>query len=152
MGNKSGLIRQIIKLIIIGIISGVLLGALLKGIDIITGKKVYILLLNVDYIPIIGEIAMPEWVEFILHLIVSIGLVIVLYYCIEIVRLKNIVLVCTITCGVIGAGLYLTTALSTRTPELTDGISFIYWFISHILYGIIVGLMLKYITHRRNFK
>ena len=37
-----------------------------------TGYKVYTLLLNIDYIPILNEFKFPEVVEVIFHLIVSV--------------------------------------------------------------------------------
>ena len=49
----------------IGMFSGIILGLCLKWIEWLTGKQVYTLLLNVDFIPIIGPIQWPEWVEFV---------------------------------------------------------------------------------------
>ncbi|MCA1062223.1 hypothetical protein QTG56_18935 [Rossellomorea sp. AcN35-11] len=56
---------------VIGLVSGTLLGLFLKGMQSITGILVYVLLLNVDFIPVIGDIDWSEWMEFVFHLSIS---------------------------------------------------------------------------------
>ena len=55
-----------------GFISGLFLGLFLKVIQHQFGIKVYTLLLNVDYIPVLKEIKFPEIIEFSFHLLISI--------------------------------------------------------------------------------
>ncbi len=64
----------------IGMLSGIILGLCLKWIEWLTGKQVYTLLLNVDFIPIIGPIQWPEWVEFVFHLLIAVAIGIVFVY------------------------------------------------------------------------
>ncbi|WP_246943911.1 hypothetical protein [Bacillus pinisoli] len=135
----------LIKSTLIGIVSGVLLGFFFKGIEISLGIKVYTLLLNIDYIPYLKELSLPEWGEFLLHLIVSILLCIILYSLIRRSTWTNkqmmvrIVLINTI----IGFLLYPTTALSTRTPALTSLEALSFWIIGHIVYGVILALLFR---------
>lgn len=63
--------KQIGSGTIIGLVSGTLLGLFLKWMQVLTGIKVYVLLLNVDFIPGFGEIEWPEWMEFLFHLVIS---------------------------------------------------------------------------------
>ncbi|MEC2074936.1 hypothetical protein [Metabacillus fastidiosus] len=129
-----------------GTISGVVLALFLKLIEKITGDKVYTLLLNVDYIPVINRYQFSEIVEVIFHLIISVlltgALWIFLYYR-KITEWKDRVLFCLAICFVIGALLYPTTAFSDRTPPLLSGSSLIYWLIGHIVYGLILGVLLS---------
>ncbi|PWW29578.1 hypothetical protein DFO73_104218 [Cytobacillus oceanisediminis] len=60
------------KGILSGFVSGIFLGLFLKVIEVMSGVKVYTLLLNVDYIPILKNYSFPEFVEFLLHLIISV--------------------------------------------------------------------------------
>ncbi|CAM3958823.1 hypothetical protein [Mesobacillus zeae] len=57
-----------------GLVSGVFLGLFLKVIEFSTSEKVYTLLLNVDYVPVLKRYQFSELVEFVLHLIVSVVL------------------------------------------------------------------------------
>lgn len=55
-----------------GLAAGSLLGIYLKFIEHFTSFNVYTLLLNVDYIPGLNRLELPEWVEFLLHLAISV--------------------------------------------------------------------------------
>ncbi|RLL42805.1 hypothetical protein D8M04_14745 [Oceanobacillus piezotolerans] len=132
-----------IKLIVIGIISGISLGLFLKLIEILTEEKVYTLLMNVDYIPLLKDYRLSELVEFSLHLIVSIALVIILYLCISRLDIHRKSTIYTIIISIIGIMLYFTTSFSERTPLVTDYLAFTYWVVGHLIYGIIVSKLLK---------
>jgi hypothetical protein len=124
-----------------GTISGIFLGLFLKMIEIFSGIKVYTLLLNVDYIPVLKEVAMPEIVEFILHLIISIILGIVLLYVTRKYQWDHhqIILRVIIITFFIGVLLYPTTALSSRTPAITSLPAIVVWLFGHILYGAVLS-------------
>ena len=62
---------KLLKGIWIGFWSGLLLGILLKWIQAVTGEQVYTLLLNVDFLPLIGKADWSEPVEFAFHLAIS---------------------------------------------------------------------------------
>ncbi|MGM8366613.1 hypothetical protein ACLIBG_14240 [Virgibacillus sp. W0181] len=134
-----------IKLLLTGVVSGFLLGVILKGIQSITGKKVYTLLLNVDYIPIVNERDMCETVEFLLHVLVSVALVFILYYVLSKLSLQFQVNYYVIINTVIGLILFFTTSFSERTPDVTDLAAMVYWIGGHIIYGAVVGVLIKFL-------
>ncbi|WP_306010331.1 hypothetical protein [Bacillus sp. MMSF_3328] len=51
--------------------AGFFLGLFLKAAETLTGKKVYVLLLNIDFIPVLGDIRWSEASEFFFHLLFS---------------------------------------------------------------------------------
>ncbi|WP_313237144.1 hypothetical protein [Sporosarcina ureae] len=130
----------------IGIITGIFLAVFLKALQSITGHKVYTLLLNVDYIPIIKEYAFPEVIEVFFHLIVSVVL------CIMLVMLynkssgfirKHAILFPFLVNVAIGLVLYPTTSFSDRTPNVTNMVSLFWWIAGHAVYGFFVGLLIS---------
>ena len=129
----------------IGIVTGIILAIFMKIVQAITGDKVYTLLLNVDYIPIVKEYSFPEIIEVFFHLIVSVVLCIILV----IVYDKShgfikchAVLFPLIVNVAIGFALYPTTSFSDRTPSVTNMFSLFWWLIGHALYGMIIGVLL----------
>lgn len=66
------MVGRILNATAIGIISGIVLGVVLKVIEAQTTKKVYTLLLNIDFIPILNSIQFGEMGEFLFHLLFSI--------------------------------------------------------------------------------
>src|SRR5690625_3688159 len=69
-----------IEVLIVGILTSFVLGFFLKILELITDLKVYTLLLNIDFIPILGNINFPEWIEFSFHIIISVILTYIFYY------------------------------------------------------------------------
>ncbi len=133
------------KSILSGLVSGLVLAVLLKVTESVTHLKVYTLLLNVDYIPYINTFAFPELIEIGFHLIVSIALAVCLYLLfiqLQITSRKQIILICTIVCFIIGVALFPTTTLSDRTPDFTSIPSFLYWIAGHIIFGFVLGYLL----------
>lgn len=131
--------------ILAGIISGLILGFFLKIMELLTGAKVYILLLNIDYVPILKNFQFPEWSEFGLHILISIALSLILTQYMngrEWLAKQRIKFV-TLVSIVVGILLYPTTLLSDRTPEFTDITAMILWLLGHVLYGAILGYMLR---------
>lgn len=138
--SKQGLLKSVLY----GLIAGLFLAALFKLIEYATSFKVYTLLLNVDYIPYINTFILPEFIEVSLHLIVSVALAICLYLLIIFTNILSpikIIFLCMFVCFFIGAALFPTTALSTRTPPVTSLPSFSYWILGHIMYGAILGML-----------
>src|SRR5690625_3432875 len=83
--------RRLMALCVIGLLAGSIFGGLLKLIELLTDKKVYTLLLNVDYFPILKDVSRSELMDFMFHLIVSMIVVIVLFYCLKyMVRAYNV--------------------------------------------------------------
>lgn len=129
-----------------GLIGGLILTFLFKWIESSTGEKVYTFLLNVDYIPVIGDIAFPEWVEVVFHLVVSVAVAIGfhLMYRLKPSWKKRAITICAVGSIIIGIALFPTTALSDRTPELTDGLSFAYWLLGHAIFGAVLGIFFRF--------
>ncbi|PID25381.1 hypothetical protein [Sporosarcina sp. P7] len=130
----------------IGIVTGVFLAIFLKIIQSITGHKVYTLLLNVDYIPIVKEYAFPEVIEVFFHLIVSVVLCIILVILYDksngFIR-HHAVLFPFLVNSIIGLLLYPTTSFSDRTPSVTNITSLFWWMVGHAVYGFFVGVLIS---------
>lgn len=127
-----------------GIVSGIFLGLILKLVESVTGLKVYTLLLNVDYVPLLRNYEIKEFDEFALHLVISIILAIAIQAYLQrkewdTSKKRRFITLLSIAVGVI---LYPTTMLSERTPEFTSSYSFLTWIIAHTLYGKVLGLSL----------
>lgn len=131
--------------IIAGVLAGIFLGLFLKIVEHHTGFKVYTLLLNVDYIPLINRLSLPEWIEFVFHLIISIllSVVFVLFFRTKKWKPKQRIKVVIFVSMIIGVLLYPTTALSSRTPELSSYPAWFYWLLGHALYGWILGILIR---------
>jgi hypothetical protein len=134
-----------------GIIAGMLLGASLKIVQAVTGHQVYTLLLNVDFIPVIGRISWPEYIEFIFHLLVSIILGIIFYYLAGKWRLKNdqsLYLAAALTIPALSLYFPLTILAVKEVPETDDWTAFSYWTGGHLLY--LVSLTKMYSFSKKN--
>ncbi len=117
------------KQIVAGLISGFVLGLFLKAAEAFTGAKVYILLLNVDYVPFLNRLVLPEAVEFGIHLLISIIVSTALG---SRRRSKEFYIIAGMVIGIV---LYPTTLLSDRTPGLLDFQAIFYWLVGHGIYG-----------------
>ena len=138
------------KLLGIGIISGLILGGVLGIVQQFTNKKVYLLLMNVDYIPIVKGWNVGPVLGFIFHLIVSVALVFVLYYVLKKLKLHQKIAIYILANTFGGALLFSLTALSERTPAITDATAFIFWVIGHAIYGASVGGMVYFMLKNRS--
>jgi hypothetical protein len=130
-----------------GITAAIGLGVFLRAIEQITGSKVYTLLLNVDYIPVLNRVERYEIIEFSLHVIVSLLLAGVVW---AILKRRSWSgqqkAIFTLTVSLlIGVLLYPSTLLSSRTPELYDITAILWWMLGHLLYGF---LLLIYPAYR----
>jgi len=128
---KSGLIA--------GTIAGIALGFILKGIEAVTGKLVYTLLLNVDFIPIIGDIKWSEWIEFLFHLLIS--LIIGVVYSIGNSRYfpnqkkAQAIFAYVLTLPTVFLYFPLTYLAIKPTPDLWDVTAISYWTFGHLIYA-----------------
>lgn len=129
--------RYILQGIIAGLVSGVLLGFFLKWIELLTGSGVYTMLLNIDFVPGLPD-RLPEWLEFSLHLGVSVVLGFI--YRLWINRWPH-PWISGLLIGVASSMLFFPLAmLSDRVPQVSDMTAYMYWLAGHVLYGIILGL------------
>lgn len=127
------------------IVAGLVLGLFLKVVEHLTNERVYTLLLNVDYFPILKDYHFPEVIEFAFHLIISLLIAGCLFALRNRLNWSNkaLIVYSTISQLIIGCLLFPTTILSDRTPEITDVFAFNWWLIGHILYGLVVGILLR---------
>ena len=126
-------------------VSGIVLGLFLKIIQFFTNLNVYTLLLNVDYVPTLKNIKLPEIVEFSLHMVISIFLAVVLNMYIKSRELEKeaihrFVVKVSLLVGLL---LYPTTLLSERTPSITNAYAFLGWMAGHWIYGLVLGRILS---------
>lgn len=138
-------VKGVILSTLYGLIGGFGLTFLFKWLESLTGQKVYIFLLNIDYIPVIGNIAFPEWIEVVFHLVVSIAVALGFYF-MYILRpswKSQAIIICIIVSAIIGLVLFPTTALSERTPDLTNGVALFYWLAGHAVFGAVLGIFFK---------
>jgi hypothetical protein len=129
----------------IGIISGILLGLLFKSLQSQTGIKVYVLLLNIDFIPFLGEIRWSELTEFLFHLIISCMIGILFTFSIHYFNLSGLTL-WMLAFGLTLPALLLYFPLSSmaikEVPAPYDPGGITLWLTGHLVY--IVSLPLLY--------
>lgn len=137
--------RSLYKVSIIGIVAGLLLALFFKVMETTSGHKVYTLLLNIDYIPVLNTVQFPEIVEVGFHIIISIGVCLFLFFFIrfkKITQSKRIIRFCVFVNVLIAILYYPTTLLSERTPAFKNLWALVFWIIGHIGYGWGVGVLL----------
>lgn len=132
--------------IFIGVISGIVLGLLLKWIESVSGVGVYVLLLNVDFIPIIGPIEWPELMEFIFHVLISIIIAFVFIYVVVRLKTRDSFIKCWIISFILclpNFGLYflLSELAIKEVPAWNDWLAFTYWSIAHFVYTLILPIL-----------
>src|SRR5699024_729112 len=131
-----------IEVLIVGILTSFVLGFFLKILELITDLKVYTLLLNIDFIPILGNINFPEWIEFFFHIIISVILTYIFYY--FVVKnnwgLQNILFYVSLGIMLIGLLISPDTLISDRTPPIFSLFSLNVWLVAYLIYGISMNL------------
>lgn len=134
---------RLAKLIIIGIIAGLVLAGCMKLIFLITGNEAYQLLYNVDYIPLIHVYDDTPYFGIFFHYIFCIVSVTGLYYllCFFNLQDKSLFYIIIYTTG--SGILFFLTLLTNTPPAANHFLSWFYWTMSHILFGIAVALPIK---------
>lgn len=124
----------------LGLWSGIALGLFFKLVQALTGSLVYTLLLNVDFLPLARPLhleQLPEWLEFLLHLTVSLALGV---FCVLLVRRGWRPVRTGLLLGLLPAPLFVPlTLLSERTPRLDDTEALAWWLAGHLLYGVLLA-------------
>lgn len=141
---QSGVnMKQLLKLTFIGIFAGIILAGVLLLLHLWANNPAYILLFNVDYIPILKGLSSQPIIGVIFHFGFCIISVVGLFYILKMSDRERQVLfyIAVYTGG--SAILYFLTVFSVRPPFITDLTSWMYWTIAHAIYGIIVGLFIK---------
>ena len=138
---------KVLKGIWIGFWSGLLHGLLLKWIQAVTGEQVYTLLLNVDFIPLIGPIDWPEPVEFAFHIIISLIIGVVYVYLAK--RRHHSFGQLVLLSLVMSIPFYLlyfplsAMAIREDVPGLTDAGAILYWIFAHLTYEMALPVLYK---------
>ncbi|MFQ3543867.1 hypothetical protein Q7A53_07255 [Halobacillus rhizosphaerae] len=122
-----------------GTVSGLVLGLYMWAAEEITGLKVYTLLMNVDFVPLLQGIEWPWFMEWLFHMSIAWTIGIVYAYLLAKMSENK-----TITRWVTAGGLAFLAALSyipltllavKQTPSLTSGAAVFLWLIGHLLYA-----------------
>ncbi|MBM7603476.1 putative membrane protein YagU involved in acid resistance [Metabacillus crassostreae] len=127
-----------------GLISGVILGLFLKSSQMITGHKVYTLLLNIDFL---YNKPLPEMIEFVLHLLISVIIGIVYISICDfkgLVRFKEkFILSLILTAPTFLLYFPLTILAIKNTPSVSNISAISLWVIGHLLYALILPISFK---------
>jgi hypothetical protein len=140
--------RSIPLVIYIGLISGIILGLILKFIEQVFNVAVYTLLINIDFIPIIGAISWSEPIEFFFHLIGSFVITFIFVYLAKRYQLREsfnkLLFLSFILClPMFGLYFILSILAIKEVPSWNDWIAFVYWSIGHLIYVWILAVLYK---------
>ncbi|WP_078381038.1 hypothetical protein [Sutcliffiella halmapala] len=122
-----------------GLASGFIMGFFIRGLEAVSSKKIYILLLNIDFIPYLGKQHFSEAVEFTFHLFISLIIGIVFAWMINKYSIhskaKQFVLALCLTLPTVFLYFPLTELAIKETPAVTDIYSFSLWTIGHLIFA-----------------
>ncbi|WP_230499788.1 hypothetical protein [Sutcliffiella rhizosphaerae] len=125
---------------IAGGISGIIMGLSLKWMETVTTNKVYVLLLNVDFIPFLRNQEYSEFTEFCFHLVIAV--IVGVLYSLIISKLhiyqksRQYLTSILITTPTILLYFPLTSLAIKETPSVTNGTAIFLWTVGHILFAI----------------
>lgn len=138
---------KLLKGVWIGFWSGLILGLLLKWIQSVTGENVYTLLLNIDFIPIIGNVQWSEVTEFIFHMIVSlvIGIVFVFLAKRRKYTFGQLVILSLLISIPLPFLFFILSSLAVTAdvPAVNDWNAFLYWVFGHLTYSLLLPIFYK---------
>ena len=138
---------KLLKGVWIGFWSGLILGLLLKWIQSVTGENVYTLLLNIDFIPIIGNVQWSEVTEFIFHMIVSlvIGIVFVFLAKRRKYTFGQLVILSLLISIPLPFLFFILSSLAVTAdvPAVNDWTAFLYWVFGHLTYSLLLPIFYK---------
>lgn len=137
-------VRLLYKLLIISIVSGSILAGFLKIVQLILNDDAYILLFNMDYIPLLKNVESISGSGYIFHFVFCFVSIAILFLLAKIVQLEQHISTYVIVFTVGSGMLYFLTALTNQPPSAKSVISWIYWTVAHAIFGIVVGVMIKY--------
>ncbi|MGG3496086.1 hypothetical protein ABES08_09975 [Peribacillus simplex] len=128
------------KVSLIGLINGIMLGLAMKLVEMFSGKQVYKLLLNVDFLPVIGAVPWSEASLYFFHLLFSLAITFSYVYILHPLKLfrewnKYTLAFLTIIPAIM---LYFPlSALSITEVVLpSDLTAFFLWSLLHLFYGL----------------
>ncbi|CEG31693.1 hypothetical protein ACPOM7_24770 [Peribacillus castrilensis] len=132
--------RTFHKVTLIGLINGLLLGWIMKWVEMLSGKQVYKLLLNVDFLPLIGAVSWSEESLFFFHLLFSLAITYSYVYILHPLKAfrkwnKYALAFITIIPAIM---LYFPLSALSKTEVVlpSDLTAFFLWTILHLFYGL----------------
>lgn len=138
------MIGNSLRIFIVGLINGLLLGLISKGLEILSGIKVYQLLLNVNFIPVIGEVPWNEAWLFSFHLLISIFITLSYAY---IMRKRKTVRRFTFALLFIIPAVLLYFPLSVLSKTVVtlpfDFSAFSLWAFAHLIYALFLPISIQ---------
>lgn len=124
----------------LGIATGLILGVVLWLVEAVTGEKVYTLLMNIDFIPVLGDIEWPVWMEWVFHLLLSwaIAIVYLAWIRFQTEGETSARWATSLLLSVMAAITYfpLTDLAIKETPPIDDVSAIFYWFTAHFIYAV----------------
>ncbi|MCG1020494.1 hypothetical protein [Sutcliffiella horikoshii] len=130
-----------------GLISGILMGLFIKVLEIVSGKKIYVLLLNLDFIPGFKNASFSELTEFTFHLLVAIPIGILFAFLVKRFHLddkrKQYLVAIGITLPTVFLYFPLTILAIKETPAPFDGIAIFLWSMGHIAFALFLPIFYK---------
>lgn len=139
-----------IRLLCIGIVSGIILAVILGVVQYFTGKQLYTLLVNMDYIPLLNKLPVHPVIGFIFHLVFAIVAILLLYTLLKLLDLHTNILMYIVGNTVGGAVFYSLTYFSSLSPPITDMIAWLYWIVAHTIFGFTVGLLIHFLIPQKD--
>lgn len=136
--------RLLCKLLIISIVSGAILAGFLKVIQITLNSDAYVLLFNMDYIPLLKYVETISGSGYVFHFVFCFVSIVGLFYLAKIVQLEKNITVYVIVFTAGSGMLYFLTALTNQPPSARSLISWVFWVVAHAIFGFVVGLLIKY--------
>ena len=131
------------QLFLISIISGTSLALVLKIVQILFGVQSYLLLFNMDYIPLLHQWNDLAWTGYVFHYLFCFVSIIGLYYIAKFFQIERNPFV-YISVYTIGSGfLYFLTALTEEPPSATSLVAWICWIAAHMMFGILVAILIR---------
>ncbi|MBB4825628.1 hypothetical protein HNO89_002864 [Sporosarcina luteola] len=141
--------KLISKLVVIGILAGAALAGLLELVYAATGNEAYVLLYNVDYIPLLNRWDSSIFVGIAFHFAFCVASVVGLYFILCLFHLEQRILPYFLTYTVGSGILYFLTALTEKSPAANDAEAWLYWTVSHAVYSLIVAALILHRLHRK---
>ncbi len=123
------------------------MGLFIKVLEALSGKKIYVLLLNVDFIPGFKESSFSELTEFCFHLIVAIQIGILFAYLVErfqiVEKKKQYFFAIILTFPTVLLYFPLTILAIKETPDPSDPMAISLWSIGHLAFAILLPIFYK---------
>lgn len=136
--------KQLLKLISVGIIAGGVLAGVMKMVYLLTGNRAYLLLYNMDYIPFLKDLPPQPIFGIIFHFLFCIASVLGLFYLLKVIHVERRVAPYVIVYTGGAAILFFLSALTEKPPAATDFNAWFYWTFAHLIYSGIVGFFIKF--------